>query len=144
MLFAVYSTTSSPEAVHDPPSARQLLPFPCHIPTFSQPSSLADFYQKLVSCEYQHQLGKIRLRVCYVVFFRLKQAVQPGTQYQYDDVSNFIAHVIRNSGCNDSFTVIEHRVRHWVGLGERYSLLANDLGGLGILYLLPEEGGESM
>ena len=79
-----------------------------------------------------------------MAFFRLKNAVQPGTQYQYDDASMYIAHLIRDSGCADSLPDIERRVRRWVGLGERYSLLANDLGGLGVLYLLPDDGGESM
>ncbi|KAJ5144478.1 hypothetical protein N7526_001986 [Penicillium atrosanguineum] len=54
------------------------------------------------------------------------------------------AHVIRDSGCDDSLSDIECRVRRWVGLGERYSLLAHDLGGLGALYLLPDDGGESI
>lgn len=143
-LFPLYLPTSSGESTSDSPGTRQIVPFPCHVPNSSQSSPLADFYKLLVLCENQQQLGKIRLQICYVAFFRLKNAVQPGTQYQYDDASMFIAHLIGNSGCADSLSDIERRVRHWVGLGERYSLLANDLGGLGVLYLLPEDGGESM
>ncbi|KAJ6018473.1 hypothetical protein N7522_001937 [Penicillium canescens] len=127
-----------------PSETGQIVPFSCHVPTLRQTCPLADFYKLLVLCENQQQLGKIRLRICYVAFFRLKNAVQPGTQYQYDDASMFIAHLIRESGCEDSISDIERRVRRWVGLGERYSLLANDLGGLGVLYLLPEDGGESI
>jgi hypothetical protein len=120
------------------------VPLICNVPAAPQLSPLFDFYKLLLSCEHQQQLGKIRLRICYVVFFRLKNSVQPGNQYQYDDASMFIARLIAASGCVDPLSHIERRVRHWVGLGERYSLIANDLGGLGTLYLLPDKGGESM
>ncbi|KAI2735866.1 hypothetical protein DTO013E5_8941 [Penicillium roqueforti] len=143
-LFPLYLPTSSEKSSDGSSSTRQIAPFSCHVPTSLQPCPLADFYKLVVLCENQQQLGKIRLRICYVAFFRLKNAVQPGTQYQYDDASMFIAHLIRDSGCEDSLSDIERRVRHWVGLGERYSLLANDLGGLGVLYLLPQDGGESI
>ncbi|KAJ6112281.1 hypothetical protein N7523_002103 [Penicillium sp. IBT 18751x] len=143
-LFPSYLPTTSGENLNSSPSSRQNVSFPCHVTTPAHLSPLADFYRLLLSCENQQQLGKIRLRICYVAFFRLKNAVEPGTQYQHDDASIFIAHVIRDSGCDDSLSDIERRVRRWVGLGERYSLLAHDLGGLGALYLLPDDGGESI
>lgn len=143
-LFSLYLPASSEENSGGSSSTRQIGPSLFHVPNSLQVCPLADFYKLLVLCENQQQLGKIRLRICYVAFFRLKNAVQPGTQYQYDDASMFIAHLIRDSGCGDALSDIERRVRRWVGLGERYSLLANDLGGLGVLYLLPEDGGESM
>ncbi|KAJ9482571.1 hypothetical protein VN97_g10855 [Penicillium thymicola] len=143
-LFPLCLPASSEESSGGSSSTRQIGPFLGHVPNSLQACPLADFYKLLVLCENQQQLGKIRLRICYVAFFRLKNAVQPGTQYQYDDASMFIAHLIGDSGCGDSLSDIERRVRRWVGLGERYSLLANDLGGLGVLYLLPEDGGESI
>ncbi|KAG0158450.1 hypothetical protein PDIDSM_5964 [Penicillium digitatum] len=143
-LFSFHEATINEESSDGSSSTRQIAPFSCHVPTSLQPCPLADFYKLVVLCENQQQLGKIRLRICYVAFFRLNNAVQPGSQYQYDDASMFIAHLIRDSGCEDSLSDIERRVRHWVGLGERYSLLANDLGGLGVLYLLPQDGGESI
>ncbi|OQE09333.1 hypothetical protein PENFLA_c107G02405 [Penicillium flavigenum] len=143
-LFSLYLPASSEENSGGSSRTRQIGPSLFHVPNSLQACPLADFYKLLVLCENQQQLGKIRLRICYVAFFRLKNAVQPGTQYQYDDASMFIAHLIRDSGCGDALSDIERRVRRWVGLGERYSLLANDLGGLGVLYLLPEDGGESI
>ncbi|KAG0156250.1 hypothetical protein PDIDSM_3427 [Penicillium digitatum] len=143
-LFPLYLTASSEGSSGGSSSIGQIEPFLGHVPNSLQACPLTDFYNLLVSCESQQQLGKIRLRICYVVFFRLKNSVQPGTQYQYDDASMFIARLIGDSGCRDSISDIERRVRLWVGLGERYSLLANDLGGLGVLYLLPEDGGESI
>lgn len=107
-------------------------------------TSFSQLYDFVIQCERQEQLGKIRLRILYVIIFRLKDIVQTGSRYQYDDTSLFIAHMIKDAGSLDTLPIIEGRVRVWVGLGERYSLIAKDLGGLGALYLLPEGCRESM
>lgn len=107
-------------------------------------SSLAGFYRLVVHCERQQELEKIRLRLLYVSFYRLKEYVQPSTQYHHYDAAAFIAQVIKESGAGDNLDVVQGQVRRWIGLGERYSLLANDLGGPGALYILPDNGGESM
>lgn len=107
-------------------------------------SSLNGLYHLIIACERQQHLEKIRIRILCVAIFRLKNSIQPSSLYHYDDVSSFIAQMIGNSGCNDPLGIIESRVRLWVGRGERYNLIAEDLGGLGVLYMLPEDGGESV
>ncbi|KAE8133849.1 hypothetical protein BDV38DRAFT_257230 [Aspergillus pseudotamarii] len=115
-------------------------------PSTSNPgNSLARWYELTVDHERQHDLYKIRLRFLYVMFYRLKQWVEPGSQYQYFSAAEFIAQVILNSGSSsDSLDVVRNRVREWVGHGERYELLAKDLGGLGVLYILPDYGSKSL
>ncbi|KAJ5159157.1 uncharacterized protein N7500_008808 [Penicillium coprophilum] len=122
----------------------KLAPLSCHVQPPLQTSSLEYFYNFIIYCEQQQELDKIRLRILYVAFYRLKNAIQPSTRYQYDDISLFIAHAIRSLGSKDLLPVIESRVQLWVGRGERYDLIARDLGGLGALYILPEDGGESL
>lgn len=115
------------------------------IVTPSQTNILANCYMLVVNCERQEFLNKIRLRLLYVAFYRVKQNIQPGSQYEYSDAANYIAKAISHAGSvNDSFDTIHLNVRTWIGYGERYSLLANDLGGLGVLYILPENGGETL
>ncbi|GFG19062.1 hypothetical protein IFM5058_09662 [Aspergillus udagawae] len=107
--------------------------------------SIAHCYASTVYYERQRDLGKIRLRLLYVVFYRLKQATEPGSQCNFYSAPNFIAQVIQNTGSTeDSTDTIRKNIRTWVGYGERYELLANDLGGLGVLYILPNLGGESL
>ncbi|GLA67156.1 hypothetical protein AtubIFM54640_010133 [Aspergillus tubingensis] len=86
----------------------------------------------------------IRLRLLYVALYRVKQELQPEHQYDYY-VSNYIAQAIFQAGCVDHQPdVINANVRSWINLGERYHLIAEDLGGLGALYILPDIGGESL
>ncbi|KAE8383871.1 hypothetical protein BDV26DRAFT_2724 [Aspergillus bertholletiae] len=115
-------------------------------PSTSNPgNSLARWYELTVDHERQHDLYKIRLRFLYVMFYRLKQWVEPGSQYQYFSAAEFIAQVILNNGSSsDSLDVVRNRVREWVGHGERYELLAKDLGGLGVLYILPDYGSKTL
>ncbi|KAJ5675882.1 hypothetical protein N7462_008779 [Penicillium macrosclerotiorum] len=106
------------QAIENPDSAVALQPasFPqsSFDPTPTSPLSI--LYNLIVACEEQLHLEKIRLRILCVAIFRLKDAVQPGTRYQYDDASMFIAHVIRNSGCNDPF--LSSKVGYDSGLAE--------------------------
>ncbi|GLA55940.1 hypothetical protein AnigIFM63604_003288, partial [Aspergillus niger] len=98
-LFSLHSP-GRVENNSDPSVNLQLASLSCYVQASLQTSSLADFYNFIIYCEQQQQLGKIRLRI--------------------------------------------FRVRLWVGRGERYDLIARDLGGLGVLYILPEYGGESV
>jgi hypothetical protein len=107
--------------------------------------SIASQYKFVVYYEEQHDMNKVRLRLSYVLFYRLKEAVEPSSQYQNYDTATFIAKIILESpSITDSLELVRSRVRSWIGHGERYTLIANDLGGLGALYILPDLGGESM
>ncbi|KAF4227805.1 hypothetical protein CNMCM8980_005986 [Aspergillus fumigatiaffinis] len=107
--------------------------------------SIASQYKFVVYYEEQHDMNKVRLRLSYVLFYRLKEAVEPSSQYQNYDTATFIAKIILESpSITDSLELVRSRVRSWIGHGERYTLIANDLGGLGALYILPDLGGESI
>ncbi|KAL4755793.1 uncharacterized protein BDW70DRAFT_165121 [Aspergillus foveolatus] len=102
------------------------------------------YYSQVVFYEKRQTLDRIRLRLLYVALYRVKQEVQPGHQYEYYDPT-FIAQAIFQSGCfDDQLDVITSKVRTWISLGERYNLIAEDLEGLGALYILPNLGGESV
>ncbi|PYH94304.1 hypothetical protein BO71DRAFT_231429 [Aspergillus ellipticus CBS 707.79] len=106
---------------------------------------LARCYTIIVRYEKRLDLDKIRLRLLYVAFYRLKKKLQPGDQYEYSGAVPFIAQALLFTGSiNDSFEIVQKRVRSWISRGDRYDSLAKDLGGLGVLYILPDMGGESL
>lgn len=71
--------------------------------------------------------------------------MEPGNQYQYFGTAESIAKSIQGEMLKkEPLEEISDRVRKWVGYGERYELLAKDLGGLGILYILPNYSSESL
>lgn len=107
--------------------------------------SLSSLYEVTVFYEEQQELNKIRLRLLCVAFYRLKQAVEPISQARNYNTAYYLAEAIRKSKPDvDNIDVIHRRVRAWVQKGERYELIAEDLGGIGVLYILPERGGESL
>jgi hypothetical protein len=108
------------------------------------PTTLADYYKLGVQLEKQQDLDKIRLRLLYVAFYRLKQDLQPGSLYEKYDSSPIAQAIFETCSISDSLDFIKDKVRKWIGFGERYSLLAADLEGLGVLYILPDLGGETL
>lgn len=52
--------------------------------------------------------------------------------------------MLSTGSITDPIDIVQDRVRLWVSRGDRYDSLAKDLGGLGVLYLLPDIGGESL
>ncbi|KAE8155281.1 hypothetical protein BDV25DRAFT_135028 [Aspergillus avenaceus] len=105
--------------------------------------SLAGFYVLVTDIETHKEICNIRLRLFYVFFNRLKQKIQP--QGFWNDAVTYLAQIICRSGLvNDSMKVIQDKVTTWVERGGRYELLANDLGGLGSLLVLPEDVPESV
>jgi hypothetical protein len=94
--------------------------------------------------EKQQHLDKIRLRLLYVAFYRLKQDQQPGSLYEKYDLDPIAQAIFETCLISDSLDFIKDKVRKWIGFGKRYSLLAADLEGLGVLYILPDLGGETL
>ncbi|KAB8235602.1 uncharacterized protein BDW43DRAFT_308938 [Aspergillus alliaceus] len=85
----------------------------------SQDNALAACYQLVLSCEEKVIVNKIRLRLLYVAFYRVKQDIQPGSQYEYSDAAKFIAEAISHaSSIEDSFDIIHKKIRTWIGYGE--------------------------
>jgi hypothetical protein len=108
------------------------------------PTTLADYYKLGVQLEKQQDLINIRLRLLYVAFYRLKQDQQPGSLYGKYDSEPIARAIFETCSISDSLDVIRDKVRKWIGFGERYSLIAADLEGLGVLYILPDLGGETL
>ncbi|KAE8386469.1 hypothetical protein BDV23DRAFT_187279 [Aspergillus alliaceus] len=85
----------------------------------SQDNALAACYQLVLSCEEKVIVNKIRLRLLYVAFYRVKQDIQPGSQYEYSDAAKFIAEAISHaSSIEDSFDIIHKKIRTWIGDSE--------------------------
>lgn len=106
---------------------------------------LARYYTLVVQFETQDYLNKIRLRILYVAFYQVNQKLQPRVGYeQYGTVSFLAEAIFRTLSGKGSLDDIKRRLRTWIGYGERYTLIAEDLGGLGALYILPDLGGEYM
>jgi hypothetical protein len=106
-------------------------------------SPLAGAYSFLCRVETRYTMDRIRKRLLYVVFSRLKMAFHR-TQLRGNILTQF-ARLIRQSGLIDeSLEDIEERVGTWACRGDRYQLLSDDLGGLGALILLPQDIGDSV
>ncbi|GLA56041.1 hypothetical protein AnigIFM63604_004099 [Aspergillus niger] len=104
---------------------------------------LARYYELVIECEKDVYLNTLRLRILYVAFYVAKQQLEPGSQYEYYSITPFLAEAVMHTLPHQQSTDdIEKKLRTWIGYGERYSLLAGDLGGLGALYILPDLGGE--
>lgn len=84
----------------------------------------------------------ICLRLLYVLFFLLKRRIQPGAKSKQG--SRSLAKEIMKSGSVQNESQVTQKLHQWIDFGERYNLIANDLGGLGSLLILPSLGGEWM
>lgn len=108
-----------------------------------QDCSLAGCYMFVTNIEKNKEFSTIRLRIFYVLFFRLKQSIQP--KRLCADVITLLGRIIYHSGLvKDSKEVVERKLVTWTDRGERYELLAKDLGGLGSLLVLPDDIPESV
>ena len=104
--------------------------------------SLPGCYALLNQYEEGNGPSIICLRLFYVLFFHLKEHTQSGRKSKQGSES--LAKEIMRSGSVHDESQVTRNVRKWIDLGERYQLIANDLGGLGSLLILPNIGGEWM
>lgn len=108
-----------------------------------QASSLAGYYMLVDNVEKSSDFNTIRLRFLYVLFFRLKQSIQP--KRLCANVISLLVQIIYHSGLvKDSKDIVEKKLVTWTDRGERYELLAKDFGGLGSLFVLPNDIPESV
>lgn len=109
-----------------------------------QDCSLAGYYMLVDNVEKNTIFSTIRLRFLYVSFFRLKESIQPEERL-CTDVISLMVQTIYNSGLvKDSKDVVAKKLVNWTDRGERYDLLAKELGGLGSLLVLPDDIPESV
>ncbi|KKZ61072.1 hypothetical protein EMCG_04316 [[Emmonsia] crescens] len=103
--------------------------------------SLVHSYLLLSKIEKQQIINKVRLRFFCVALFRLKEILQ--NNHCIKDVVSCFAHTVHCSDLvGDQGGEILDKFHDWVDRGERYNLLAEELKGLGMLFLLPEDVGE--
>ncbi|RAL06638.1 uncharacterized protein BO97DRAFT_22326 [Aspergillus homomorphus CBS 101889] len=106
-------------------------------------SSLAGCYMLMEDVEKENDVGLIRLRFHCLLFYHLKQYIQPNGFW--NDSISFMVEVIGISGLvEDSKDIIREKLVAWTDKGKRYALLARDLGGLGSLLVLPGDIPESV
>lgn len=99
-------------------------------------------YALLNQYEEDKESNMICLRLLYVLFFLLKRRIQPGAKSKQG--SRSLAKEIMKSGSVQNESQVTQKLHQWIDFGERYNLIANDLGGLGSLLILPSLGGEWM
>lgn len=105
--------------------------------------SLAECYMLMDKMKKENDIGPIRLRFHYLLFYRLKERIQPKGIWK--DAISFMVDVIRVTGLvKDTEEEIRRRLMFWSDRGKRYDLLAKDLGGLGSLLVLPDDIPESV
>ncbi|KAK2735830.1 hypothetical protein FQN57_001107 [Myotisia sp. PD_48] len=105
-------------------------------------SYLAQSYQFVVRLETKNLSGNIRQRIFCVVYYRLKEKLCISYSAYKNDVLRLIAEVILQNLTGGNFGSILADLRSWVNNGERYWLLAQDIGGMGYLLVLPTNVGE--
>lgn len=104
--------------------------------------SLPDCYALLNQYEKDKEPSLICLRLLYVLFFHLKERIHPGVKSKRG--SRSLAKEIMKLGSVQDESQVTQKLHQWIDLGERYSLIAKDLGGLESLLILPNIGGEWM
>jgi hypothetical protein len=131
--------TGAPDRVY-----RSLLAKTCYVlRTFSDSLPLRDARRPILLED------RIQFRICAVLWYILSKQCWLGldcasnsgestVHYAFDDVPIILADIVNRSGILlSSETVSAREIRDWVRKGERYHLLTVDLGGVGILFLLP-------
>lgn len=92
--------------------------------------------------EKRYAADRVRRRLVYVMFSFIKE--QSGRTRLRDTTLEGFAQIILRSGLVDTPPeTIKGQLGTWASRGDKYRLLANDLGGLGSLFLLPEDFGDS-
>lgn len=154
LKFKKNGTIIIPEAVKDLRDGRRVLFHEkvdlrsCHRPSDTGDSSnplcysLPGCYALLNQYEEDKEPNMICLRLLYVLFFCLKEHIQPGAKSKRG--SRSLAKEIMKSESVQDESQVTQKLHQWIDLGERYNLIANDLGGLGSLLILANMGGEWM
>lgn len=104
---------------------------------------LSGAYIFLTQVERRYAADRIRRRLLYVVFSSIKELFGR-TRLRKTTLEKF-TQIINKSGLVDaSSDVVKERIGTWASRGDKYKLLACDLGGLGSLFLLPDNVGDSL
>jgi hypothetical protein len=103
---------------------------------------LARCFHLACDAEETSVINTLRLRFCYVLWYRFYQFCV-GTIGTQHDIYTVISMSIQQAGISKlSEKDIRDKLVNWVKYGERFELLIQDLGGPDVLFLLPFEYGE--
>ena len=106
-------------------------------------SQLALWFLSLANIERGLDINRIRRRFYYLIFYLLKKRCQDDG-FAHDAVVMLTQMIMISGLVPLAEDKIQKSLRTWVEGGERYQLLSNDLGGPGVLFLLPDDMGEQM
>jgi hypothetical protein len=96
-----------------------------------------EFFSFTHKLERENSLvNAVRKRLCYVIYYRCKLLWQNNGRSK--DLVYVLSRLVEQSGLCE-LQQAEKSLRGWAERGERYDLLAKDLGGLGALFLLPAD-----
>ncbi|EQL29686.1 hypothetical protein BDFG_07739 [Blastomyces dermatitidis ATCC 26199] len=99
---------------------------------------LARFYNFFGQVEKSQVENTIRARLIRVFFYRLHTRFHE--PYRSTEALARLVHIIIQSGFDvGDVEHVQERLKASVAIGSRYHLIAKDLGGLGVLFLLPDD-----
>ena len=104
---------------------------------------LAQVYSFLQQVEKRNSQDQIRPRILLYALGEWAKSRLTGRYYNeiVDDFITAIAHSDLDTNNRDA---IRRKLQSWVNKGQRYSQLGEELGGPGVLVLLPETGGSDL
>ncbi|KAL2812905.1 hypothetical protein BDW59DRAFT_35571 [Aspergillus cavernicola] len=110
---------------------------PASLSLLNQDNQLKDWFDFLIDHPAISLEDKIRRRFCYLLFYEMKQACEHYTENAFTMLRNIILHI---------FPGLRHinHLQSFIDKGERFRLLSDDLGGPGILFILPQEKPETL
>lgn len=84
-------------------------------------------------------VDKVRLRFYYVMFYLLSKEIIPQGTFNSDVEALLSSTIVRSGLVESDKKNVQVKLHDWIDFGERLWLLSDDLGGPGILFLLPDD-----
>ncbi|KAJ5852779.1 uncharacterized protein N7529_012164 [Penicillium soppii] len=105
---------------------------------------VASKYLFLCTMERDSIVDRVRRRLCYIFFYMVKDHVQGHGPLTNDTILSLSLLIQSTRRVQPDEAMIHRKLRMWIDAGERLWLLSKDLGGFGIVFLLPEDIGENV
>jgi hypothetical protein len=105
---------------------------------------VASKYLFLCTMERDSIVDRVRRRLCYIFFYLVKDHVQGHGPLTQETILSLSRLIKSTRGIQSDEALIQRKLGSWIDAGERLWLISKDLGGFGIVFLLPEDIGENV
>ena len=101
-------------------------------------------YLFLCTMERDSIVDRVRRRLCYIFFYLVKDHVQGHGPLTQETILSLSRLIKSTRAIQSDEAMIQRKLGSWIDAGERLWLISKELGGFGIVFLLPEDIGENV